>query len=143
MSAENILGRLAADMNELLTEPVGSRRVKITDLTPRDGQQCKLATRVTTDDLLPLCAALDNCGFHAVEVWGGATFDVCMRYLKEDPWDTAAAHQGSDAQDEAPDAAARPTYSRLPALHGQDRLQIRRARHRQRHERVSYFRSDQ
>ena len=87
MSAENILSQLAADMNELLTEPVGSRRVKITDLTPRDGQQCKLATRVTTDDLLPLCAALDSCGFHAVEVWGGATFDVCMRYLKEDPWD--------------------------------------------------------
>jgi pyruvate carboxylase len=68
MSAENILSRLAADMNTLLTEPVGSRRVKITDLTPRDGQQCKLATRVRTDDLLPLCAALDNCGFHAVEV---------------------------------------------------------------------------
>ncbi len=87
MSDENILNRLAADMSNLLSEPPGSRRVKITDLTPRDGQQCKLATRVTTDDLLPLCTALDNCGFHAVEVWGGATFDVCMRYLKEDPWE--------------------------------------------------------
>jgi len=85
--SEEILDQLAADMNKLLTEPVGSRQVKITDLTPRDGQQCKLATRVTTDDLLPLCASLDNCGFHAVEVWGGATFDVCMRYLNEDPWD--------------------------------------------------------
>jgi pyruvate carboxylase subunit B len=87
MSSHDILGQLAADMNKLLTEPVGSRRVKITDLTPRDGQQCKLATRVSTDDLLPLCASLDKCGFHAVEVWGGATFDVCMRYLKEDPWE--------------------------------------------------------
>src|SRR5581483_1445507 len=85
--SEEILHQLAADMNRLLTEPAGSRRVEITDLTPRDGQQCKLATRVTTDDLLPLCAALDTCGFHAVEVWGGATFDVCMRYLKEDPWE--------------------------------------------------------
>ena len=85
--SEEILNQLAADMNKLLTEPVGSRSVKITDLTPRDGQQCKLATRVTTDDLLPLCASIDNCGFYAVEVWGGATFDVCMRYLKEDPWD--------------------------------------------------------
>ena len=85
--SEEILNQLAADMNKLLTEPVGSRSVKITDLTPRDGQQCKLATRVTTDDLLPLCASLDNCGFYAVEVWGGATFDVCMRYLNEDPWD--------------------------------------------------------
>ena len=85
--SEEILNQLAADMNKLLTEPAGSRSVKITDLTPRDGQQCKLATRVTTDDLLPLCASLDNCGFYAVEVWGGATFDVCMRYLNEDPWD--------------------------------------------------------
>ena len=85
--SEEILDQLAADMNKLLSEPVGSRRVKITDLTPRDGQQCKLATRVTTDDLLPLCASIDNCGFYAVEVWGGATFDVCMRYLNEDPWE--------------------------------------------------------
>jgi 2-oxoglutarate carboxylase large subunit len=85
--SDEILNQLAADMNKLLTEPIGSRSVKITDLTPRDGQQCKLATRVTTDDLLPLCASIDNCGFYAVEVWGGATFDVCMRYLREDPWD--------------------------------------------------------
>ena len=83
----DILDLLATDFHKLLSEPAGSRRIKITDLTPRDGQQCKLATRVTTDDLLPLCAALDGCGFYAVEVWGGATFDVCMRYLKEDPWD--------------------------------------------------------
>jgi pyruvate carboxylase subunit B len=87
MTIDNILDQLAQDMNKLLAEAPGSRRVKITDLTPRDGQQCKLATRVTTDDLLPLCAALDGCGFYAVEVWGGATFDVCMRYLKEDPWE--------------------------------------------------------
>ncbi|MBM2806912.1 MAG: pyruvate carboxylase subunit [Deltaproteobacteria bacterium] len=106
--SEDILGRLAEDMNKLLTEPAGSRRVQITDLTPRDGQQCKLATRVTTDDLLPLCASIDNCGFYAVEVWGGATFDVCMRYLNEDPW---------DAEDQVADAAPRPTYSRVPALH--------------------------
>jgi len=87
MSSQEILDQLAEGIKTLLREPVGSRRVKITDLTPRDGQQCKLATRVSTDDLLPLCAALDKCGFYAVEVWGGATFDVCMRYLKEDPWE--------------------------------------------------------
>jgi pyruvate carboxylase subunit B len=79
--------RLDQDLRTLLSTPVGSRRIKITDLTPRDGQQCKLATRVSTDDLLPLCAALDKCGFYAVEVWGGASFDVCLRYLKEDPWE--------------------------------------------------------
>lgn len=43
--------------------------IKITDLTPRDGQQCKLATRVRTDDLLPLCEKMDKAGFYAVEVW--------------------------------------------------------------------------
>ena len=74
-------------MRALLGAPVGSKRIKITDLTPRDGQQCKLATRVSTDDLLPLCAAMDACGFYAVEVWGGASFDSCLRYLNENPWD--------------------------------------------------------
>ena len=63
------------------------KKILISDLTPRDGQQCKLATRVRTDDLLPLCEKLDRCGFYAVEVWGGATYDVCLRYLKEDPWE--------------------------------------------------------
>lgn len=81
------LDKLAEDMRALLKGSAGSKRIKITDLTPRDGQQCKLATRVSTDDLLPLCQALDTCGFHAVEVWGGASFDACLRYLKEDPWE--------------------------------------------------------
>jgi len=63
------------------------KKILVSDLTPRDGQQCKLATRVRTDDLLPLCEKLDKCGFYAVEVWGGATYDVCLRYLKEDPWE--------------------------------------------------------
>src|SRR5512139_1078980 len=87
MSYETILNALNDGMKALLAAPVGSRRAKLTDLTPRDGQQSKLATRVTIDDLLPLCEALDKCGFYAVEVWGGATFDVCLRYLNEDPWE--------------------------------------------------------
>jgi pyruvate carboxylase subunit B len=87
MYHQETLDQLSEAMKALLTQPVGSRAVKLTDLTPRDGQQCKLATRVTTDDLLPLCESLDKCGFYAVEVWGGATFDVCLRYLHEDPWE--------------------------------------------------------
>ncbi len=87
MPVGEVLNSLERDIAALLEGPVGSKRMKITDLTPRDGQQCKLATRVSTDDLLPLCAALDKCGFYAVEVWGGASFDVCLRYLKEDPWE--------------------------------------------------------
>jgi len=86
---DETLNTLAEDMQALLRAPAGSRRARITDLTPRDGQQSKLATRVSTEDLLPLCAALDRCGFHAVEVWGGASFDACLRYLKEDPWERA------------------------------------------------------
>ncbi len=87
MHLEETFERIARDFTALLDEPAGSKRIKITDLTPRDGQQCKLATRVTTDDLLPLCASLERCGFYAVEVWGGASFDVCLRYLNEDPWE--------------------------------------------------------
>jgi pyruvate carboxylase subunit B len=89
MPNEDILERIAEDLRGLLDEPVGSRKVEVTELTPRDGQQCKLATRVSTDDLLPLCEALDPCGFHAIEVWGGASFDSCLRYLNEDPWERA------------------------------------------------------
>jgi len=86
-SMEEILSSIAKDMEALRNAPVGSRRVKVSDLTAREGQQCKLATRVHTDDLIPLCESLDKCGFYAAEVWGGATFDTCIRYLKEDPWE--------------------------------------------------------
>jgi pyruvate/oxaloacetate carboxyltransferase len=87
MQTMTIIDQLGEDLKALLAQPAGSKPAKLTDLTPRDGQQSKLATRVTTDDLLPLCEALDKCGFYAVEVWGGATFDVCLRYLREDPWE--------------------------------------------------------
>ena len=64
-----------------------SKKVQFTDVTLRDGQQSLLATRVRTDDLLPAAEKLDKAGFWSLEVWGGATFDVCLRYLKEDPWE--------------------------------------------------------
>lgn len=78
---------LLEELKERLKNSSTKKKILITDLTPRDGQQCKLATRVKTDDLLPLCEKLDKVGFYAVEVWGGATYDVCLRYLKEDPWE--------------------------------------------------------
>lgn len=64
-----------------------SRVIEFTDVTLRDGQQSLLATRVKTDDLLPALQKLDDAGFWSLEVWGGATFDVCLRFLKEDPWE--------------------------------------------------------
>lgn len=61
--------------------------LKITDTTLRDAQQSLLATRMTTKEMVPICEKLDAVGFYSMEVWGGATFDSCMRYLDEDPWE--------------------------------------------------------
>ncbi len=61
--------------------------LRITDTTLRDAHQSLWATRMRTADMLPVLADLDNAGYHSLEVWGGATFDVCMRYLDEDPWE--------------------------------------------------------
>jgi pyruvate carboxylase subunit B len=63
------------------------KTLKITDLTLRDGHQSLFATRMTTEDMLPIAAKMDNIGFYSVEVWGGATFDVTTRFLNEDPWE--------------------------------------------------------
>ncbi len=61
-------------------------KIKITDTSLRDGHQSLWATRMTTKDMLPILEDLDQVGYHSLEVWGGATFDVCIRYLNEDPW---------------------------------------------------------
>jgi pyruvate carboxylase subunit B len=63
------------------------RKIEITDVSLRDGIQSLLATRVRTEDMLYIVEILDKCGFYSLEVWGGATFDVCLRFLKEDPWE--------------------------------------------------------
>lgn len=63
------------------------KKIGITDTSLRDGHQSLWATRMTTDDMLPILGKLDDIGYHSLEVWGGATFDVCMRYLHEDPWE--------------------------------------------------------
>ncbi len=62
-------------------------QVKITELVLRDGHQSLIATRMRTEDMLPICSKLDNAGFWSLEAWGGATFDACVRFLKEDPWE--------------------------------------------------------
>ncbi len=59
----------------------------ITDLTLRDGHQSLFATRMKTDDMLPIAEKMDSIGFYSMEVWGGATFDVMTRFLNENPWD--------------------------------------------------------
>lgn len=63
------------------------KRLGLTDTTLRDGHQSLWATRMRTKDMLPIIEKIDNIGYHSLEVWGGATFDVCLRYLGEDPWE--------------------------------------------------------
>jgi len=61
--------------------------LKITDTTLRDGHQSTLATRMRTEDMEPIAEEMNKAGFHSMEVWGGATFDVATRFLNEDPWE--------------------------------------------------------
>lgn len=62
-------------------------KVKITETVLRDAHQSLIATRMTTDDILPVVEKLDEVGYHSLECWGGATFDSCLRFLNEDPWE--------------------------------------------------------
>ena len=61
--------------------------LRITDLTLRDGHQSLFATRMKTDDMLPIAEKMDSLGFYSMEIWGGATFDVMTKFLNENPWD--------------------------------------------------------
>ena len=65
----------------------GNKAVKIVDTVLRDAHQSLIATRMTTEEMLPIIGKMDEIGYHAVECWGGATFDACLRFLKEDPWE--------------------------------------------------------
>ena len=62
-------------------------KIKICETVLRDSHQSLIATRMTTDDMLPILEKMDQIGYHALEAWGGATFDSCLRFLNEDPWD--------------------------------------------------------
>lgn len=62
-------------------------RVKITETVLRDAHQSLIATRMKTEDMLPILDKLDRVGYHSLEMWGGATFDACLRFLNEDPWE--------------------------------------------------------
>ena len=69
-----------------MNNPVSSK-LGITEVVLRDGNQSLLATRIKTEDLLPIANALDEIGYWSIESWGGATFDSCLRYLNENPWE--------------------------------------------------------
>ena len=61
--------------------------IRITDTTLRDAHQSLWATRMRTDDILQIAETIDSAGYYSLECWGGATFDVCMRFLRENPWE--------------------------------------------------------
>ncbi len=62
-------------------------KVKVTETAFRDAHQSLMATRMSTDEMLPIAEMIDKVGYHSIEMWGGATFDSCLRFLNEDPWE--------------------------------------------------------
>ena len=67
------------------------RKIGITETALRDAHQSIMATRLRTEDMIPVAERMDEVGYHSLEVWGGATFDTCMRFLEEDPWERLRA----------------------------------------------------
>ena len=70
---------------------VSGKKLNITDTILRDAHQSQAATRMRIEDMLPACEKLDSIGYWSLEVWGGATFDTCIRFLEEDPWERLRA----------------------------------------------------
>ena len=66
---------------------MAKQKVQFMETVLRDGQQSLIATRMPSSDILPILDKMDAAGYHALEMWGGATFDACLRYLNEDPWE--------------------------------------------------------
>ena len=69
-----------------MSNTIEAKKIGVTDTILRDAHQSLLATRMRLEDMLPICDKLDKVGYWSLEVWGGATFDACVRFLKEDPW---------------------------------------------------------
>jgi pyruvate carboxylase subunit B len=69
-----------------MSKKLSVNKIHVTDTILRDAHQSIIATRMRTEDMLPICPKLDQVGYWSLEVWGGATFDACVRFLKEDPW---------------------------------------------------------
>ena len=74
-------------MEEIIMAEIEKKPIKITETVLRDAHQSLIATRMTTEQMLPIVEKMDKVGYHSVECWGGATFDASLRFLKEDPWD--------------------------------------------------------
>ena len=97
-------------------EFLSNKPLLITDTILRDAHQSQAATRMTLEQMLPACEILDSIGYYSLECWGGATFDACLRFLDEDPWERLRQLRAAPAAHEAPDALPRPEHLRIQAL---------------------------
>src|SRR5664279_3411015 len=75
------------DLESLSSSMAPAHKVGIMETVLRDAQQSLIATRLTTKEMEPAFEAIDAVGYDSIEVWGGATFDACLRFLHEDPWE--------------------------------------------------------
>ena len=64
-----------------------AKKIQVTETALRDAHQSLIATRMTTEEMLPILDKLDKIGYYSLECWGGATYDACLRFLNEDPWE--------------------------------------------------------
>src|SRR5450631_4953519 len=97
MQRANVAGRRTSpEVNLLSVQHPGwdildhvdtQRKIGVTELALRDAHQSLMATRMATEDMVGACADIDGAGFWSVECWGGATYDACIRFLNEDPWE--------------------------------------------------------
>ena len=102
---------------------IEKKPIKITETVLRDAHQSLIATRMTTEQMLPIVEKMDQVGYHSVECWGGATFDASLRFLKEDPWDREGRSLGPVAEipgrlqeHQAADALPWAEHPGIPAL---------------------------
>ena len=104
--------------------------VKFNQTVLRDGHQSLAATRMKTEQMLPVVEKLDNMGFNALETWGGAIIDSCLRYLAENPFDRLRALKKLSPKTPASDAAARSEHRPVPGVPGRRRARLREVQHR-------------
>jgi oxaloacetate decarboxylase alpha subunit len=81
------MARKKSPTPDIVRDSINHIPLRITDTTLRDAHQSLWATRMRTDDIMKIMDVVDNVGYYSLEVWGGATFDVCLRFLREDPWE--------------------------------------------------------
>ena len=90
--------------------------LRITDTTLRDAHQSLWATRMRIDDIMEIIDVIDSVGYYSLEMWGGATFDVCIRFMRENPWERLRKIKSKAKKNTSSNASQGSEYCRLPEL---------------------------